>query len=86
LLIAVGCLTLLALAQAGLLFQQAQAFREERAQNLVERRELYERIQRPERIPASVGPAEYVAPEQQPDEWNLVGTINHEPVEEQQVG
>lgn len=43
-----------------------------------ERRELLERIQRPERPP--VEPATpFDIPEQPQDEWNLVNTISYEP-------
>jgi hypothetical protein len=41
-----------------------------------ERRELLERIQRPERIPAHL-PEAYEIPEFQPDDFDMVGTISH---------
>ena len=47
----------------------------------VQRRELLERIQRPERPPTVTG-ARFEVPEQEPDEWNLVGTISHDPAPE----
>ena len=47
-----------------------------------ERRELLERIQRPEHPPITSG-ARFEAPEQEPDEWNLVGTISYDQTPEE---
>lgn len=54
-------------------------FRQERSEWLLERRELLNRVQRPEWLPVvSEG---FVAPEVETDEFNLVGVIS-EPVDE----
>jgi hypothetical protein len=45
-----------------------------------ERRELLNRIQRPDQIPTSPSPG-YVVPEPEPDEINDVGTVRYEPEE-----
>lgn len=49
-------------------------FRQERSEWLVERRELLNRVQRPEWTPALDRP--FVTPEPEPDEFNLVGVIS----------
>lgn len=81
-LIAVGCVTLLALASLILNGYLLCVQREERAQTAVERRELLERIQRPERLPASVASEPAELPEEVAElmahearEWARVGEI-----------
>ena len=88
-LIALCCVTIIALATLTFAHLLVRDHREARAQWALDRREteaqwarerseLLTRIQRPEHIP--VAPAErFVVPEQPEDEWNLVGTINHDP-------
>ena len=56
-----------------LLTMQAKAHREAQVEWALERRELLNRIQHPEFVPTT--PAQFELPEQEPDEWNLVGTI-----------
>lgn len=56
--------------------------------NDAERRELLERIQRPERIPLAEVPG-FVLPEAEPDEYELVGSVsyaNDDEVELEKVG
>ena len=48
---------------------------QERSEWLVERRELTDRVQAPERLP-SAQTADFVLPEFEPDEFNLVGVIS----------
>ena len=50
-LIALGCVTLIALAVIAFAYAQQKAHQESQAQWVLERRELLERIQRPERPP-----------------------------------
>lgn len=54
---------------------------EREAQWVLERRELLNRIQAPERAPFAE-PQFLEIPEQAPDEWNLVGSIAPPPAEE----
>ena len=79
-LIAVGCLTLLALASLALNAYLLRAQREERAQHALERRDLLERIQRPEHVPLAPS-APLVYPEPELDEIDLVGRIADDPGE-----
>lgn len=46
----------------------------ERTAWAAERRELLERIQRPDRIPAAPR-TDFVVPEREPDEWGKVGSV-----------
>ena len=50
-------------------------FHQERVEWLVERRELTDRVQAPDRLP-SVQTADFVLPEVELDEFNLVGVIS----------
>ena len=54
--------------------------REAQAEWALERRELLNRIQHPEFVPTT--PRSLSLPEQEPDEWNLVGTIAPPPENE----
>jgi len=47
----------------------------ERSEWLVERRELTDRVQAPERLPSALA-SDFVLPEVEPDEFNLVGVIS----------
>ena len=50
-------------------------FHQERVEWLSERRELTDRVQAPERLP-NVLTSDFVVPEVEPDEFNLVGVIS----------
>lgn len=90
-LIALGCVTLLALAIALILLASQRAWNQERAELLdaiaaerggwtQERGELLNRIQRPEYLPRAV-PEDFMEriPDPEPDDWNKVGTILNDP-------
>lgn len=61
---------------AAILRRNDQERRELLERNSAERAELLERIQRPERIPPAEVPG-FVLPEPEPDEYELVGTIQY---------
>lgn len=67
----VAAVAMLALAAALVLLQRSH--REAQAQWALERRELLNRIQRPEIIPTA--PVAFEVPEREDDEWNKVGTV-----------
>lgn len=73
-LIAVGCLTVLGLGLICLLVQQSREHQDAQAQWQLERRELLNRVQRPEQLPQVRGPILEMPPPE-PDEYDLVGTI-----------
>lgn len=76
-LIALACVTLVALAVIAFAYSLVVDHREARRQWALERRELLERIQRPERIPVSAAAdEEFEVPEMEPDESDAVGTIH----------
>lgn len=77
-MIPVACLTLIVVTLIAVLYAQGRAHAQELERVAVERRELLNRVQRPEHVPIGYDPVEL--PEQEPDEWNLVGTINRDPV------
>lgn len=58
------------------LMLRAQA--RERAAVAVERHELLNRIQAPDRLPVAPRP-DFVLPEHEPDEWNQVGSVTFDP-------
>jgi hypothetical protein len=69
---------LVALVAVSWLLLRAHA--QETAHWALERRELLNRIQRPEQIPLPSA-SEFVFPEPEPDEINRVGTIEYQPEE-----
>ena len=71
----VACLE--AIALVALTWVLLRHFREQTAQWAVERRELLNRIQRPDHIPVAAHP-DFVMPELEPDDIGLVGTITYE--------
>lgn len=72
------CLVALSVAFLVALWLQQEGHREAQAQWALERRELLNRIQKPEVLPMpSFG--QFSAPEQPADEFNLVGTIRNDP-------
>lgn len=56
-----------------LILLREYTFRQERAEWLSERRELLNRVQRPDILP--VAQSAFVQPEVEPDEFNLIGSI-----------
>ena len=79
-LIALGCVTLLAAALIGLIFYLLRSIREERAQWMLERRELNERIQRPERIPVIATAAPLEIPERDLEQERAYSLVGQPPV------
>lgn len=74
-LAALACVTVVALAIIVVLIVVLRSHAAAQAQWAAERRELVNRVQRPEFLP--VGPVEpYVMPEREPDEWAKVGQID----------
>ncbi|NBT35696.1 MAG: hypothetical protein EBT03_09195 [Betaproteobacteria bacterium] len=57
-----------------LILVREYTFRQERSEWLLERRELLNRVQRPEWLP--VPQEAFSTPEVEPDEFNLVGVIS----------
>lgn len=74
-MIALGCVTLICVALIAVLAYVLRSQREERAQNAIERRELLERIQRPELRPVVAGAEPLEIPERPPSEWPVVGQV-----------
>lgn len=56
-------------------------FHQERSEWLLERRELLNRVQRPEQLP-SPQITDFVIPEYEPDEFDLVGVIQERVADE----
>ena len=77
-LIAIACLTLLGLGLIVLLVQQSREHQEAQAQWALERRQLCDRIQRPEQ-PLPAPPRQVALPDPEPDEYDLVGTVRFDP-------
>lgn len=77
-MIPVACLTLVVVLLVALLYAQQRAHANAETAWTVERRELVNRVQAPDRLPVEAQQMVEI-PERQPDEWAKVGTVDIDP-------